>query len=236
MRRYTFYLSVALLAFGIGSFVVFNFYWITNEKMNLAETKETIAVTQTENNVGRGFASSNSYFSNQTNEINEKPKITCGDKSFLPLWKELKKDKSFREYEKDFHLTDDCAEMLVMRKEDLNKDGRNELILQGNDGNLCSPTGACGVWIYQQKDNKFKLILSSSAFRDGEESWIDLEKKKTNDYQDVLLKSHASGYETIAIYYRFNGIEYKEKKCLFINYYPDEKHPSIMTCKEAWKR
>ncbi len=42
MRRYTFYLAVALLAFGIGSFVVFKFYWssknTTKSEIQLFET------------------------------------------------------------------------------------------------------------------------------------------------------------------------------------------------------
>ena len=235
MRRLFFCFVVSLFAFGLGSFIAFKFYWKT-ENLNVKETKEITTKSQAEKNVGHGFASSNSFFSNQTSQINEKPETTCNDKNLLPLWKELKNDKNFREYEKDFHLTGDCADMLSIRKEDLNNDGRDELILQGKDGDLCSPTGACGVWIYQQKDTKYKLLLSSSAYRDGEESWIDLEKRKTKGYQDILLKSHASASETIYWFYKFNGNKYVKNKCLFYNYFLSEEEPSIMTCKEAWKR
>ncbi len=38
MRRYTFYLSVALLAFGIGSFIVFKFYLKSQNDLLDAET------------------------------------------------------------------------------------------------------------------------------------------------------------------------------------------------------
>ncbi len=40
MRRTAFYLSVALLAFGIGSLVVFNFYWETQNSLPKVEPTE----------------------------------------------------------------------------------------------------------------------------------------------------------------------------------------------------
>ncbi len=40
MRRYTFYLSVALLAFGIGWFVVFKFYLKRAEQTVITQTRE----------------------------------------------------------------------------------------------------------------------------------------------------------------------------------------------------
>ncbi|HEX8636482.1 MAG TPA: hypothetical protein VF692_00355, partial [Pyrinomonadaceae bacterium] len=40
MRRIAFYLSVALVAFGIGLFVVFNFYFKSNEQIANVQTTE----------------------------------------------------------------------------------------------------------------------------------------------------------------------------------------------------
>ena len=48
MRRSIFYLSVALFAFGIGSFDVFNFYWKSTEQSVTAQATEIDTVSKLE--------------------------------------------------------------------------------------------------------------------------------------------------------------------------------------------
>lgn len=234
MRRYTFYLAVALFAFGIGLFFVFKFYWKINETVNINETKHIETEVVTDKNVGRGYASGNSSIFNQTVSNVEKPHITCGDKNILPFWNELRKDKRFRERAKDFYMEADCSEMLEIQKIDLNSDGQKEFVLWGRNGNLCGGTGNCDVWVYERKNGKYKLLLQSNAYND-ETKWLELKKAKSNNYQNLLLKTHYSAAETVYEFYKFDGKKYVENKCLFYDYYSADKKPAIMTCKERFK-
>ncbi len=126
--------------------------------------------------------------------------------------------------------------MLDVQEIDLNSDEQKEFILQGNNGNLCSATGSCAVWIYQRKNDGYKLLLQSYAYSDGVEKWIEVKKQKTKGYREILLKTHSSASDTIYYFYKFNGNRYIEINCLLYSYWFNEKEPSIMTCKEAWKK
>jgi hypothetical protein len=236
MRRTLFYLSVALLAFGIGSFVVFKFYWMVDENSTVNETKNELK-TQTNKKIEYSKANGNSFIFTQTNESfsnNDKPKTICSDKKLLPFWNELRKDKRFRERAKDFYMEADCSVMLEIQKIDLNNDGRKESVLWGKNGNLCGGTGNCDIWVYEKKNGKYKLLLQSGAYND-ETKWLELKKAKSSNYQDILLKTHFSAAETVYEFYKFNGNKYIENKCLFYDYSLREEKSAILSCKERFK-
>ena len=232
MRRYTFYLSVALLAFGIGSFVVFKFYWLTDKNEIIVEKTNSTTETQSEKYIPSGFGiGSGERRLNEPVYVSKQYKPDCSDRKILPVWKQLIKDKDFREAAKDFYMHADCAEMLDVKKIDLNDDGQKEIVLWGNNGNLCGATGNCNLWIYENKNGKYKLLLQAVAYND-ELKWFEAKKVKANGYRNLLLKTHMSGYETEYVYYKFNGNEYLNNKCLMYVYAMSEEKPSIMTCKE----
>ena len=101
MRRYFLYLAIALLAFGIGLFAVLKFYWITEEKP--ISKKENIVATETqpEKYVGRGYGEGYGRLNEPVSEP-QQHKATCSDKKLLPIWNELRKDKEFKESDKEF--------------------------------------------------------------------------------------------------------------------------------------
>ncbi len=236
MRRYLIYFAVALLAFGIGSLVVIKIHWTTKEPITLKE-KTISTETQKEKNVGRGFGSGSAI--RKLNEPEYIPKLhkpTCRDKKIIPVWKELKKDKYFQERTENFYMNADCSEMFDIEKVDLNDDGQKEFIFWGNNGNLCGATGNCDVWIYEKKKSVYKKLLQSNAYNDGTNKWFELSKNKKNKYRNFVLKGHASGYETTVRFYEFNGKTYQESKCLFEDYFLNEKVPFVETCEEAWKK
>ena len=232
MRRYILYIAVALLAFGIGSFVVFKFYWITEEKPNIAEEQKSIAEIQIEKHFGTGFGiGSSERRLNEPIYIPKLHKATCSDKKLLPIWNELKKDKDFREAAKDFYMQADCTEMLDVQKIDLNDDGQKEIVLWGQNGNLCGATGNCTLWIYENKNGKYKLLLRAGAYN-AETRWFEVKKAKSGGYRNLLLKTHFSGYETTYAFYKYNNNKYVKGKCLIYSYFISEDEPSVMTCKE----
>ena len=236
MRRILFYLSVALVAFGIGSFVAFNVYWATEEKLISSEEISFPIKIQLLEPTGKGFGTG--YNNKNSKAPVYTPKLhrpTCNDKKLLPIWNELRKDKEFKKGEKEFYQTGNCSELIEIDKVDLNDDGQKEFIVWGRY-TFSGAAGNCVFWIYEKKNGKFRQLLQSYALKDGDEEWFKVNKIKSNGFRNILLKGHFSGYETTEHYYEFNGKHYTEKKCLFMSYYPDEKNPSILTCREAWKR
>lgn len=219
-------LIVFLLAFLLGvvcweTMRQFRRGFLEDDKASVLKSRsETAIAKQTENNAGYDFDLSNSSFSAQTNlvtNIENKPKLSCTDIELLPVWNELKKDRQFRSRKADFYTTADCADMLEVQKIDLNDDRQNEIVVWGNNGNLCGGTGNCDVWIYEKINGKYKQILQSYAFHELKEKWFEVKQVKSNGHRNLLLKGHHTASETIENYYEYNGSRYKQKKCLYIS-------------------
>lgn len=237
MRRILFDLTIAFLAFGVGSFIAFKFYWKAGEKpLRNEETKITTEI-KTEGYTGRGFATVDSTKrSNETDYEPKSRKATCGDKKLLPIWNELKKDKEFKEREKEgFYQAGDCSELIEVERKDLDDDGQKEFIIWGRY-DFSGATGNSVIWIYEKRNGQYKQLLQSYIYKNGDEEWFEVKREKTKGYRNLLLKGHSSGYETIERYYEFDGNRYNEIKCLFLTYYPNENDPSVLTCKEAWEK
>jgi hypothetical protein len=233
MRRYAFYLAIALLAFGIGSFFSIKFYWKAEEKTIYKEETSISTENQPKENFSRGFGTG--FGERRLNEPVYVPKLhkaTCNNKNLLPLWNELRKDKVFRERENEFYQTGDCLELIEVDRIDLNNNGQKEFIVWGRY-TFSGATGNCVIWIYEKRDGKYKQLLQSYAYKNGnEEEWFEVKKIKSKGYNNILLKLHYSGYETVYRFYKFNGKNYAEDKCLYYDYFLNEKKPMIMTCKE----
>lgn len=241
MRRYAFYLAVALLAFGVGSFIVNNFYWKFSKESKILET-------HTQKNSGKEYLNQKSFDSQLTNEqadiIFYNPVLkepTCSDKNLLPVWNELLKDKEFQESSKRFYHEADCSVMLHIQKTDLNDDGEKEIILSGNNSNLCDAAFSCFYWIFEKKDNKYKQLLRSKATGYNEianftvKRGIEISKTKVNGYRTIILRG-GPGYQTFQFTFQFEKDKYKEKECLTFENIINKEEPLVRTCKDAWKK
>ncbi len=221
MRRYVFYIAVALFTFGFGLVAAISLYWKADKREFQPPPENT-----------KFYVAEPVFFeTNKTLSDGKKEIPLCNDKNLLPLWNELKKDKEFIERIENFNQDEDCAEMLEVQQIDLNGDRRNEFIVWGRSSGLCGGTGNCAVWIYEKKNDKYKLLLQSVAYNDTAK-WFEVKKAKSNGYRNILLKSHFTAAETTYIFYKFNGTKYVEDKCLMYRYFSYEKKTSIMTCKE----
>lgn len=147
----------------------------------------------------------------------------CNDKKLLPIWNELKKDKEFQKRADDgFYREAECSIMLDFKKIDLNDDGKKEIVLQGNNPNLCQRDD-CLIWIFERKGSKYKQILQSSATSDAEVSsytdkrGLTIHKAKLYGYKTITTKG---GRSALAIQhtYQFDGNQYRKTECLTFEY------------------
>jgi len=201
MRRFAFYFSVALFAFGIGSFVVFNFYWssknITKSEIQLFETVNA---------------------QEQKNE-SPQPKIKdVGDEElvvenleekFKPILKKWLKGQKIEEKYLS-HVTykeakDYDGENFTPSLIDVNFDGKKELAIKSD----CSPTGNCVLFIYEKIGKKYRTILKSVH----DVNVFKFRKTSNKKYRNIEARMHGSWNSGDGVIYAFNGKEYKPTKC-----------------------
>ncbi len=153
MRRRAFYLAVALLAFGIGSFVVFKFYWsekiITNSKIQLFETVDA-------------QQQKNEYPQTKIEDIEDEELVDENlEEKFKPIirkWlKGQKIEEKYLSHKTYKEAKDYDPENFTPSLTDVNFDGKKELAIKSD----CSPTGNCLLFIYEKIGKEYRTILTS---------------------------------------------------------------------------
>ncbi|MGI8786995.1 MAG: hypothetical protein ACR2HG_04445 [Pyrinomonadaceae bacterium] len=234
MRRYTFYLAVALLAFGIGSVFVFQYYWKTENIVSSVDIRS-------ENNVStRNRGSISSDIQKQDSQMlasdspsdDKKTEFTCNNKILSAVLNDLRKDESFEEDARNFFKDKksvDCNDILYIKENiDLNNDGIMEADVRSNSSLICGASGNCSIWIYGKHRKTYKQLLYGFGVE------YKTKQNSTNGYRDILVVEHASCCSSYQTTYKFDGENYKEDKCSFI----DSEKPSgknVITCESARK-
>ncbi len=222
MRRYTFYLSVALLAFGIGSSVVFNFYFKRTEQSVIAQTTETNKLENTKQTSIQETL--------QDEEPDEEEKAAFDVlKPTIKKWlrgEKIKKGwnditsglikevtgKNENELEEtEQHFWKDLGFQFTTYLIDTDGDGKNELAIQ----NRCAPVGNCKFWLFRKNGNDYETILKTL---DGAVQTFKLRSSKTNGYVDLETKDHNDAWSGGMYIYKFDGKEYKLSECYDYNY------------------
>ncbi len=222
MRRRAFYFVVALLAFGIGSFVVFNLYFKHAEQSVIAQTTETNKLENKEQISTSIQENSQDEESNDEEKAafevlkptikkwlrGEKIKNEFTDASNESIKEILGKDKS--------ELSEDEATWFsYFRFEptliDVDGDGKNELAIR----NYCAPVGNCQFWIFKKKGNDYETILPA---KDNSVQIFRLKRSKTNGFFDLETKSHGDAWSGGMDIYKFDSKEYKLSECYGYNY------------------
>ncbi len=117
MRRFVFYILVTLLTFGVSSLIALKFHWKNNEKpANNNDLTQTKIESETGKELGYDFAAQQIEQVSFENE--KRPKPFCKDKRISSVWKELKKDKIFKDFEEVFYVNSDCQAMLEVKEID----------------------------------------------------------------------------------------------------------------------
>lgn len=223
MRRYIFYSSVALLAFGIGSSVVFNLYFKRVEQSVAAQTTET---NKSENK--------EQYLTLQTSQDDDdaidedegafkvlEPTIekwlrggeikTGWNDITSELIKEVTGKDESELSEDELHFWRDSDFQFTTYLIDVDGDGKNELAIQ----NRCAPVGNCEFLIFRKSGNSYKTILQTSY---GAVQTFKLKNSKTNGYFDLETKSHGDAWSGGIEVYKFDGKQYKDSECYKYNY------------------
>lgn len=235
MKRYTFYLLVALLTFGIGSYFALKLSWTSN--------LETSASPQFLKNISKktDFKSTFPKPFDPTKSQEEKPtKPFCYDKDISPIWKVLLKDKYFGEQSPFSHEGKlGCEDLLEIKRVDLNHDGNKEILVRAINGNLCSAVGNCRFWIFETNGGKYRKLLDETDYTDVSKLGEQILKKRTRGYSDILLKWHIGAPDTGYQFYKFNGKKYKLSRDLVNAYSVDfEGKPTweMISAKRFWNR
>lgn len=129
-------------------------------------------------------------------------------------------------------LDDDVAGTLV-KLIDLNGDGISEVFAQASSNKFCSPTGNCDFWVFMRSGNGYRLILNRGAVQ-----MFGISSKRTNGFNDLILRQHGSAFESDYRVYRFANGKYRLGPCYYVSYLRlvgDEvqelKEPDVTPCK-----
>lgn len=206
MRRKLFYLSVALLAFGIG----WCFVLLQMNKQPDVHVLVTEKVEKTEK-------------SSKIAQI-EKVKYECEEKELELLWEKLDKAE-FLKYMKvrlkeqyikhpdvfemewqSLNKNFNCKQFDRFELKDLNNDGKDEIFVRGDNFSL---RGDKDLFIFTEREDKFRIILFAFTGRE-----IETTKIKYNGFPQIKVKSeYFNGGGRRIETFRFDGIQYKLMKC-----------------------
>ena len=208
MRRTLFYLSVALLAFGIGSFVVFRFFWKSTEQPIIVSPNEA----EISNNVNQTSETSQTNSDEDNFPTHEQFRKWQID-SFKPVIEKWLKGKKIIEREYDLERNDDYSsnsqEVAIAYLTDANGNGTKELALRTG----CAIVGNCEFWLFQKSGKSYKIILEAQMVQR-----FRFLRNKTNRYFDLETIAHGSSRSGGIAIYKFDGNEYKIDKCFGYEY------------------
>lgn len=203
MRCFSFYITVALLTFGIGSFTAFKLFSHTEKQSLVQSTNEVrpeisipakISLPQTGNVVLNEVDGCNDW---------------NGETIYQPIIRKWLRGEALKNVpycsrngkEAKIYNALNVTPTLI----DLNNDGKSELALQSG----CSPTGNCSVEIYERtaKGNReiFSAVHGVQVF--------GLNKSSNKGYYDIWTTARGSWNSGDLVVYRFDGKNYKPQKC-----------------------
>ncbi len=196
MQKIPLYISIGVAAFLVGTFAVYLFL----EKPSEIVKQETVRVED-------GGVNSNELVSRECGEFSDEvdfepflDKWLSGERLLDAPYCKDGSSQAFRFDERNVHPS----------YLDVNGDGKDELVLQTG----CSPTGNCGMWIFERMDNDYRNIFVSArgvqTFKRSEE--------KNKGYFDLETRMHGGATNGDLIIYRFDGDHYKPKACYTYDY------------------
>ena len=242
MRRYVFYIAVALIAFGIGSLVFFKFYFQFAEQPFVAKSVEIIenaSKIETKNDEIK-YGCKEKELESFWEELDkaeflkfkrEEIKIRNTNAAFTDFPKSPEKLKRFEEEWIDFLKNFNCvyfAGIDDIGLVDLNNDGEKEIFVVGELSNYHAEKE---LFVFQKKNGLWKTILFDIGNQETE-----IKASKTNGYLDIETKTSVSGgYQQISIF-KFNSNNYEERVCYSNNKVVDIGDETVVLDKAAITR
>jgi len=231
MRRYAFYLSVALLAFGIGIFSLYLFSFQNPAAKSAVQTvpAEDFLVVSVSNETSLHQETGIESL------ISDKEKALLLFEPTLEKW--LKKENiagiiepspeilerimatKLHRYEAPY-LTQMARKSYKPSLLDLNNDGLTELSILIN----CGESGGCELWVFREIRRDFEVILHTSEKFEK----FELTKNKSKGFSDIQTSYYPTEPESETLMsfdsYKFDGQKYYHHGCSeYVNRYRDKK-------------
>lgn len=162
-------------------------------------------------------------------------KTFCSDPTIRPIWKLITRDPDVREalaYVWSPFGNPDCKTMFELKYVDLDRDGREEILVRGGGSALCGAVGNCDFWVIKRGRKGLRVLLHADDYTDATEMGKQVLKARTNGYADLLLKGHFSASATSYSTYEYNGRRYVESQCRY--HVPNYNHPQYDTENPRW--
>jgi hypothetical protein len=206
MRRFALYLSVALLAFGMGSLIVFKLYFKPNEQSLIDKNEQAIE------NVLRIRTPEPAAEDLSSTETFNGYHFLCEDKQLKFFWLSFLKEKSVQKAlpkkEYNDNVVYNCSHKLKIFRIDLNDDGNDEYNVALIDSGICSSKSNCPRMIYEQNDGEFNQLLFNEA-----SLLVELGNNRTKGYQDLNIVFNTGPGGGYIENYKFDGKRYKLENC-----------------------
>lgn len=146
----------------------------------------------------------------------EAKKTFCTDPQVLPVWNLIRRQKVWREG-LDYTTEDpNCVGMFEIKRVDLNRDSKSELLVRGKTSQFCGAVGNCQLWVFAKVGNGYRLLLNTTDYweRSGEVG-KQVRKNRTHGYRDIRVTGHFSVSDTSFTDYKFDGRKYVESRCRY---------------------
>ena len=140
--------------------------------------------------------------------------LSCDNELLRQIADELLRDEDFVDFlEYDNLEAFKCSENFETERVDLNRDGKSEIVVQGLNKYLCSPTGNCSYWVYRKTENGYEKLLQAS---DVQQYYF--QKSFSNEHRDIMTAMHGSAWDSDLSVYKFDGTQYRLKECMSRSY------------------
>ena len=96
---------------------------------------------------------------------------------------------------------------------DLGGDSARELIAQGGDPAVCSPTGNCFFWLFRKTKRNYKLLLYAEGVQ-----MFTIQRTQTNGFRDIVLAMHGSATASQLTLYKYSNGAYHDVACYDANW------------------
>lgn len=195
MRRYTFYIAIALFSFVVGSLLAAVSYYKTNiPNLTLVDANHEPQFVP-EIDLPEAVKAKNGF--------------RCDDKFLLAVWNRLRENDDLKEvfdYGTGKNTLSDCSEVVGIDKFiDLNGDGDPEAVVTGKG--WINGISEISTWIVEKNKGNYKVVLDHGI------GLYEIEKQMNKGFYAILISVKVSIEESDKFLYRFDGDSYKQKKC-----------------------
>lgn len=215
MLRYSLYIFAAIITFSISSLFAIDYSLLQIDGNSRAKTIPIIPKKSNKNQ---------SISSNVKKEI----MYDCKNKTIIALELFLKTTEFVNRVnsddsllKNDFPQAINCKDIYELKKVDLNKDGRKEILIEGSTFGLCNMRGNCEFWVFEKVGKKYKQIL----YHEWTFSY-KISHRFTNGYANIEVYANSSnGNPSHYLHiHKFNHKSYKLKKCFSVyEFFYDDK-------------